>query len=305
MSDFDFDELDKAVNSLNKTSSNQMQNHENGSNQVMSNNDRPIPSLATKRTPGPFMDVIHPSSNMMKNPNQSTRINGSVVNPILNTQNNEIAKSEPIKEEPASDNQETKTEVIPSNDEDDDINKISEDINKTLGLTTESPFIADARVEKRPLGAFSGESNGDNSNVDVKKPDEALPIVDDAPMPAELDNDLLSIEANSVAKSTVPEETEQASATEAIQTETPQNEQEKSDNINKNIAPVVTIPQQYTEKTSPKTETSQIYENNETYKQTLMPAKKNTGWLWVIWIILLILVGAGVGAAVYFFVLEP
>jgi len=95
-----------------------MQNHENGSNQVMSNNDRPIPSLATKRTPGPFMDVIHPSSNMMKNPNQSTRINGSVVNPILSTQNNEIAKSEPIKEEPASDNQETKTEVIPSNDED-------------------------------------------------------------------------------------------------------------------------------------------------------------------------------------------
>jgi len=71
-----------------------MQNHENGSNQVMSNNDRPIPSLATKRTPGPFMDVIHPSSNMMKDPNQSTRINGSVVNPILSTQNNEIAKSE-------------------------------------------------------------------------------------------------------------------------------------------------------------------------------------------------------------------
>jgi len=67
----------------------------------------------------------------------------------------------------------------------------------------------------------------------------------------------------------------------------------------------MSIPQQYTEKTSPKTETSQIYENNETYKQTLMPAKKNTGWLWVIWIILLILVGAGVGAAVYFFVLEP
>lgn len=294
MSDFDFDELDKAVNSLNQTTSNQIQNHENGSNQVMSNNDRPIPSLATKRTPGPFMDVIHPSSNMMKNPNQPTRTNGSVANSNSIAQNNDVTiEPKLVKEEPTSVNLETKTKVA-SND--DDINKISEDINKTLGLTTESPFIADAQVEKRPLGAFSGGSNGNNLETDTKKPDEVPPIIDDAPLPAELDSELLSIEANSVAKSTVSEEVEKPNISETGQPQNLESEQKP---------PVMSIPQQYTEKTSPKTETSQIYENNETYKQTLMPAKKKAGWLWVIWIVLLILIGAGVGAAVYFFVLEP
>lgn len=305
MSDFDFDELDRAVNSLNKTDDNQAQDQNSDSNQVTVKNDRPIPSLASRRTPGPFMDVMHPSSNMLKNSNQPTQINNPVVNPSPTNQDNKTVEPEPIKEEPISDNQEPKIEIPSNNDEDDDINKISEDINKTLGITNDSPFIADAQVEKRPLGAFSTESDSDNSDVDIKKPDEVLPTIDATPLPAELDNDLLSIEANSVAKSTVPEEAGQSSVVETIQAETPQNEQEKSDNINENIAPVVAIPQQYTEKTSPKAETSPIYENNETYKQTLMPAKKKAGWLWVIWIILLILIGAGVGAAVYFFVLGP
>lgn len=305
MSDFDFDELDRAVNSLNKTDDSQAQDQKSDTNQVAVKNDRPIPSLASRRTPGPFMDVMHPSSNMMKNSSQPAQTNNTVVNPSPTTQDNETIEAEPVKDELGPVIPETKVEVPSSNDEDDDINKISEDINKTLGITSDSPFITDAQVEKRPLGAFSSESNDDNSDVDMKKPDETLPIVDETPLPAELDNNLLSIEANSVAKSTVPEEVGQSIVAEVPQTETPQNQQEKSDDINETIAPVVAIPQQYVEKTNPKTETSPIYENNETYKQTLMPAKKKAGWLWVVWIILLILIGAGVGAAVYFFVLEP
>lgn len=305
MSDFDFDELDKAVNSLNNTDNNQIQSQKEESSQVIVNQDRPIPSLAARRTSGPFMDVMHPSSNMMKNSSQPVQANNSSPVPDPINQNSAITESEPVKEEQASVNLDTKTEVKLSNDEDEDINKISEDINKTLGLTNDSPFIADAQVEKRPLGAFSGEADDDTLTDNVLKSDESSQPVIDTPLPAELDNDLLSIESNSVAKSTVPEEIEQPVTPEPVQAETPQNEQEKSDNINENIAPVVPLPKQYVESASPKSESNPIYDNKETYKQTLMPAKKKAGWLWVVWILLLILIGAGVGAAVYFFVLEP
>lgn len=289
MNDFDFDELDKAVNSLNKTDDSQEQDKKSDLTQAVVNNDRPLPSLAARRTPGPFMDVIHPSSNMMKNVSQTTPKNAPVSKPSLIDQNSSLPETKP---------------EIPSNndDDDDDINKISEDINKTLGLTNDSPFITDAQVEKRPLGAFSGESDEESLGVAIEKQDEILPVVDETPLPAELNNDLLSIEANSVAKSTMPEEPINS---EVNQVETVENEQKPLESLDESTTSTVPVPNQYVEKTNPKSESSPIYENNETYKQTLMPAKKKAGWLWVIWILLLILIGAGVGAAVYFFVLEP
>lgn len=318
MSDFDFDELDKAVNSLQNGESKEEApvgvSSETPISKPVSNtsdNSRPIPSLkpAPGRKPGPFMDVMHPSSNM-----RSQAKNPISTNTITPNDDPASAKSdEPIQAPSESmtpqDNIANKPETQPAAenqefDEDDDISKISEDINKTLGISGDqpasSPFINDAKVEKRPLGAFSD----DNKNPETDQPATPQPNVADETLPAELDNDLLSIESNSVARSTMPEDTPAKLTDDKAENSEEKNEVQPA---NTTPAPATSITQQYVTKPSERDQDqkSPIYDNVETYQKTLVKKGGKAGWLWVLWILLLIIIGAGVGAAVYFFVLEP
>ena len=69
--------------------------------------------------------------------------------------------------------------------------------------------------------------------------------------------------------------------------------------------PVVSITQQYAE--SPSTgdapATTSIFDTDAYKKPLAHPKKKSSGWLVVLWIAVLLIVGAGAGAAVYFYVL--
>ncbi len=187
-----------------------------------------------------------------------------------------------------------------------DFNKTTEAMMDKTPLTT--PFLPDAKVEKRPLGRSS--DSGDVSEPDHAPVLGALAASDSAmggksdeasgdtampqqPLPAEFSQDVMAIEADTSGMT--PEETEPVDEVKAspVRPATP----------TPAARPVATsIPQQY--KVQPKVadpSPGAIYDT-ATYHQPLThPAKKKPGWLWVIAIILILILGAASGAAVYFF----
>lgn len=181
------------------------------------------------------------------------------------------------------------------------------------------PFLPDAKVEKRPLGR-PVEPQLATSTSDVPQSSSPLAPVDltastqddtdtgeaevDAqlpgqPLPAELGSELLSIETST---DMLPPET-------PVSTMPPQ-PLEPAPSPSAHIPGVArpsaatSIPQQYT--VQPKETTDQepggaIYDA-ATYHQPLVHlAKKKPGWVWVVAIIVILLLGITGGAAVYYF----
>ena len=61
------------------------------------------------------------------------------------------------------------------------------------------------------------------------------------------------------------------------------------------------IPQQYREEPSTGDQANGAIYDTDTYHQPVEhPDKKGSGWMWVIWILVILLIGAGGGAALYF-----
>jgi hypothetical protein len=223
-----------------------------------------------------------------------------------------------------------------------DIDKINDEITDTLkqpsDSTPDSPFISGTKVDKRPLGAFSSEAPTPLSfPIPIPTPTPTPtppampqapitvitakePISDskangnnisygsqlnnniDTPMPAELQNELLSIEADST---THPELLDSFNSTPAPVSEPISKINVDTSSINSQpLTGPTSITQQYKEQpNSGDSQTSAIYDNAAYNKSLSHPAKKKSGWSWVVWAIILLVVGAAVGAAVYFLVL--
>ena len=161
-------------------------------------------------------------------------------------------------------------------------------------MPSDSPFIADAKVEKRPLG---GEQQPENQppNEGVTLPVEPQPEATDTkeqtdakssepPTPAELNPDVVAVEANEPS----------AFARE--------NEKMANDNSDdKTQAPHTgAIHQQYKEQASSGDASHTAIYDAANYPQTAAKkTKKKSGWLWVVWILLLLAVGAGGAVALY------
>ncbi len=303
MKDIDFDELDRAVNSLISP----------GSTPTAAPNPAPVtpasisspatppsvasttPPLAERRSSGRFMDVVHPSSDMrpVAVPPRPVAPMSSPTLPVPTPEPTKPAESswpDPIDMHEATTKQSTPPVSEPTPP-----SAAASDAVAPL----ESPFLSDAKVEKRPLGAFSNEvhQSAPTSSAtpaalpdqkpeqkestmlttdDIQKPTDH-PIENDTPMPAELQPGLLSIEANEDPKA-VPTATEVTGPT--------------------------SITQQYTEQPSTGDKPTGTVFDTEAYKKPQNNSKKKkSGWLVVLWIFLLLVVGAGIGAAVYFFVL--
>ena len=350
MKDLDFDELDRAVNSLIGGSTPPAAVAEpildvpttipTPTISTASVPAAPVPSapapalvspqpLAARRSSGRFMDVVHPSSDMRSSTpvaavspvsRTAPTLQPVVTPPVSSTVTPPTEPQATLKSEypdpidfqgftPGATAAPTQQAAVSTEDGDDDITKIADDINASLGKESapplESPFIADAKVEKRPLGAFSADaaiSTGVPAASPLSEPVAMLtspvelsgaqnddvqdhPIEKDVPLPAELQNDLLSIEANEnpspVAEATF---TPPAPSTDVS-------------------AGPSSIPQQYTESPSTSDRPVPTMFATEAYKKPTAHTKKRAGWLIVLWIALLIIVGGGIGAAVYFFVL--
>jgi len=304
----------------------------------------PIPAARqtmSRPATGRFMDMVHSSGNMrVAVPERpSLRPMSSPASPVLPKPSLNMMPKMPSN--PVKNN---------NSNPDIDIDRISDEIDKTLGNSLsdnqDSPFLPDAKVEKRPLNAFTAEQN---VSAPIKLPDSInFPPIGkttdiqenvDTLLPAELQNDLLSIEADEVTKADevyIPEDSEDseeeltASVPQEIQTDgdaiknqyvpsepavTPVLEEKPVETVTvaQNSTPSSTITnpivatsisQQYAElpNTGDK-EIGAIYDTNSYHKAMTPPVKKKSGWMWVIWISILMIISVGAGIAVYFFVL--
>ena len=313
MKDLDFDELDRAVNSLATNAP--------GSDASTKNKETTTPPTVRPST-GQFMDVVHPSSNMRASLVMPERAShqGVTVTPIVPTTKTPIVPDNTSAIAPTNsmpdpidfagfNNDGKDKDKVPDKEEDDaDIDQISDDITNTLNpksdKSMDSPFLSGTKVDKRPLGTFSSDTpltSPVQPPVQEAKPEEttntnmaAQPASVITPLPAELQNDLLLVESDSTTRPDGSNTT--ATKPTIVTNNTPAID-------DKPVGPT-SITQQYKEQPSSGDQnTGAIYDTKEYHKSLLYPAKKKSSWIWVLWIVILLVVGAGAGAAVYFFVL--
>ncbi len=259
MSDLDFEELDKAVNSLvGGTPKGDKKEASTEAPKPVETAPKPDTTPANTNLPsrraGRFMDMKHDSSDMTKDNSPSLMTSTkTTIAPI-----SKDVKAEPKKESQPDDTSpknewdnsendkkdEDKTSSSTTNMPDpidhfesqqkekddkpeetpkpDDSDSDKKDENELKFEETDnkrdehekddkkpSPFIDDAKVEKRPLGGFSSESTIDSEKKDDKDSGEAkdgeekpaeVPVVP-IELPPELDKDLVAIEAGEAPES--------------------------------------------------------------------------------------------------------
>jgi hypothetical protein len=212
--DLDFDEIDRAVNSLKSSSPAENENTDN-SNQPTddsrsTDSSESMPTLVKKRSSGQFMDVVHPSSNMRKAPLIShDRPSNPELKPVdsqvIESSSESVGPPQIDNSEKSHDdewpdpidfhnkNHKNDQESDQYQNEDSDIDQINDDITNELNHESdelpdksdmlpeksdempESPFIAGTKVEKRPLGAFSNDSVPESEkNEEVGKVESEL-----------------------------------------------------------------------------------------------------------------------------------
>lgn len=179
-----------------------------------------------------------------------------------------------------------------------------------------SPFLADAKVEKRPLGGQP------TPILPVEEPEPETPGAEDAapndddsaqltptpaaekPLPEELSGDLIALEsdANTAAAQPVNEESVTPVQKQEPALEAPMVAPAPTPVTSPTPTGAISIPQQYKEEPSSGDKSTGSIYDTDTYHQPLAhPGKKKSGWMWVIWIILILILGAGAGAALYYF----
>lgn len=357
MKDLDFDELDKAVNSLMEKAPKDTPPPAKETETVVTLPDaaapeveapKPVaepaapekkeetpssatPPVAVKRS-GRFMDVVHPSSDM-RAPSRPASRTGTTLKPMndvdtsaptpppasmlptpdslpiagsdetLASNDPTTAPSVPLEtpEKPAAagwpdpiEMHEASTAQPTSPDSDSNQESTEkDDVAPSVG----SPFLADAKVEKRPLGGLA-------SPVSLEEKDDlaANPAPEDAkkedtppsrtePIPAELGSDVLAIEAGKDNPGSSDDEKKE---------DVPQLEGGTTEPAPQPAGPT-SIAQQYkVQESSGDSSHTALYDSAVDSHALTHPAKKKPGWPVVVGIIVLVLLGAGAGAFVYF-----
>lgn len=317
MQDIDFDELDKAVNSVltqpDTTEAPAVSQTVPERSSLVSARSTPLTSPAARRSSGRFMDVFHPSSDMR--PDQKPTTTAPVSpdpEPTVEVapepaDTKEFAWPDPL--DLSDDTTEPAAEVQPEP-------TIKEEPAAVTPL--DSPFLTDAQVEKRPLGAFSDTTPALDLS-DALKEEElgVVPVeVEDevavepvAPVEAEV-SQTSPVQAEDVTDLEVSEEaligsTETADTSSSAQPEeAPEVPAQSFDIPASTTLATASIPQQYKEHPADDNQPSGAIYDTEAYHQPLAhPQKKSSGWLVVLWVLGLILLGGGIGALLYFFVL--
>lgn len=276
MNDIDFEELDRAVSSALgpdavKTPA---ATAEAPAPAPAPSTAAPVPtppaSPAARRSSGRFMDVVHPSSDM-RSGGGSTQSRPLEVPP------------RPANTPVADENTEETPSTQGSSFQWPDPLEMAESSKTESGSESQgSPFMNTEKIEKRPLGAFSSE----------KAPEEPKPELEPvSETPAETPQPIAEAGAVDVSALDMSEEALVGGTKQA------DTEPEAS-----SIPTEIT--QQYKEQPSTTEQPSgAIYDTESYHKPLAHPAKRQSSVLVIVWIIGLILLGGGLGAAMYFFVL--
>lgn len=185
---------------------------------------------------------------------------------------------------------ESSTPEISKTDEDVATDEIAAELGQPLeDMRPESPFIADAKVEKRPLGGLDIPETTDDKNIEMVDASDLAPKIDDtpgAPVPEELASDLTAIESQETL--TVVETPLVTEA--AIETKMPE------------ATGPTSIARQYREqpRTASEDDEAGAIFDPQTYQAPVEhPAKKSSGWGWVIACILIIVLATITGVVAW------
>lgn len=303
----------------------------------------PIPTLApvapapqvspAARRAGRFMDVVHPSSDMTKSTMGISRHSGVieplnsdvVAEPTVVSTPAPVVPDEPTTAEVHSDLSDLSHHATsdwpdpldmlqdaPVQPDETLVTETSEPViaDTTPTLPAEplsSPFLPDAKVEKRPLGGATPDPLGDELETPVLNNDAPTPSNDPQIVPAEivlpeeLQGDLMAIESR---------QADTAPAVEPIEPKSPITLAPAQPQVQSVSAPTqptgpTSITQQYKAEPSTGDQTNgSIYDTDTYHKPLEHPVKKKSSVALIIWIVVLLIIGAGGGAAAYFYLLK-
>lgn len=279
MADLDYDQLDKAV--INAMTDAPVVKPEEQPKEpeapAPAPQPTPPPAPAARRSQGRFMDMMPPASMRSRSAPASLSHN-------------------PRQERPTG-HPAPSTPLAPSTP--DLLERDEAPRDDAWKKDAQSPFLTGAKVEKRPLGDSPGTGTGPllSKFEDSAKDDDIIDF-DLSPEPA--------VETPSVAPPT-PENT---SITPPRLEPQPQLEAHYDDapapqptSTPAHSSPQVSIPQQYKEQPRQEQLSGSIYDTESYHQPVAHHDKKRSPGITILWIVLLIALGAGVGAALYFFVL--
>jgi len=286
MQDIDFDELDRAVNSVSTADVPVSEsvpvtvNSGTHAADVHAPTTSPSSTPAVRPTTGRFMDVVHPSSDMR--PNVPPAMSRPAPRPVQEEKPAERTNDWPDPLDFHGYNPEPVVNTPPAPVE------VVEEVVPAIPL--ESPFLSDAKIEKRPLGAFS---TSETPTAPLETPAEEPEQLIEAPESVEL------VEAENPVTSEPADESLLVS--EELEVTEPTPEPAPVEEIS--TGPT-SITQQYKEQPNTTAQPSgAIYDTESYHKPLVHVPQKKSGAIVIVWIAALILVGAGAGAAVYFLVL--
>lgn len=288
---------------------------------------------AIRRSSGRFMDVVHPSSDMKQpTPQKPTTRQGINISPapsplvVPSKLPDVVADDKPKAAEPTTQDAASEwpdpLDVARSHGTNSDQDSTPTDLAGEDKAPLTSPFLSDAKVEKRPLGgavtpaeqpsepvAEAALPEQDHNVADGASPQDqtvANPIDFDAPLPEELQGNLVAIESGEAEVTAASTLEAPASANVPAAVEKQPEHPAKAlipDHFTNEDMPKgpASIAQQYKEEPKTGDQTNgAIYDTEAYHKPLAHPAKKSSGWLWIVWIILILAVGAGIGAALYY-----
>ncbi len=269
MSEFDFDELDKAVTGA-LESDTPSEAEEPQANIAQTVPSTPAPAVR-RGSGGRFMDVVHPSSDMRS---RQTAVTVSSQTPASEPAPTPVSTEGPANE-PAS---------LP---EPPVFNELEAAESETQPL--ESPFLPDAKVEKRPLGGLGG----------------AIPPVpsfqSEAPLNAEAPDETVETEpaTDEVLKLEAPEEL----FIEAEASEPAESTKSPTADVDDEVIGSISITQQYKDGQSSEKEPGAIYDTESYHQPLAHPAKKHSAVWTIVWSLILVIFGAGAGVLFYLYIL--
>lgn len=287
----------------------------------MTTND-PAPSLAAKRR-GKFMDMVHPSSDMTPGTDiakpESPAVERKVLTPISDDMTSdadspvesddttEASKDSEPADTSASAADTTETSSETTDDAEAPLSESTDDEQPPVAMPKEStdtaetdsspesvvdqqtPFISDAVVEKRPLGAFGdseepaievseSEIAADDSTLDSGTGLPGAMPVASAPTPRELQADIVKVEA-------VDDDAEPGGNSEAQDTEAPM---------------TMAIPTASSDRPDDSHHLFDTASYHQPLAATTMPSTGVPMWVWwMVGLLVCLLVGGGIGYVLY------
>ena len=312
-------------------SQSQSQNQSQGRSQgqwVSNGNDVKTTTASTsahsplRASSGRFMDIVHPSSDMRSSGTSKSKFRPPVSHG--HTNNNGHADSH-------GHGHGGKAEAGSASTEHSAVkNATAKSSLDEFAKPLESPFLLDAKVEKRPLGGAGGPlpvsspasasapasavlefESAPVSSAKTSKPASKQPFTTDLPKEPLLDEpDEPRLEAPGELRLDDGDDSDSNNGNTSTNTNT-----SASANVNTSTGTntaggaslyngATSIHQQYKEQPSATSAQPGALYDTEAYHQPLQHTEKKHSGFWVIfWILLLVLVGAGIGAAAYFFVI--